>query len=323
MRKQDFSNMPNENLASDIVLRLLARDDTDFYVNRTDRNIGWITREEQELIKNSTVGIAGCGGMGGLVAVTLLRLGVGTIKIADNEAFDVSNLNRQFAATMATIGESKAIETARMLRAIADDTIIEVYPQGITEETVHSFVDGCDIICDEIEFWATGARILLHQAMRQRKSMILCAPTVGHRVYVFKFTHNSLTMETVLSMSYEEALMLQNKISSGTANEEEVKKVMDAMLHFAAPEIPEYSLDTAIYSTRQQLRDRLFKETRASIIATNPPMASGFLCNQVIFHLLEKSPIQRNYVLCPAMPAYVMFDAGHMKATVLKFAKPW
>src|SRR3989338_5770836 len=73
--------------------------DESFYWERVDRNIGWITREEQALLRNATVGIAGCGGMGGMIAERLLRLGVGEMRIADPEVFDISNINRQFAAT--------------------------------------------------------------------------------------------------------------------------------------------------------------------------------------------------------------------------------
>ena len=117
-----------------------------YYSERIDRNIGWITQDEQETVRNSVVGIAGCGGMGGLVASILLRLGVGEIRIADCEEFDISNINRQFGAKRSTVGTSKALATARDLRAITDDSTIVVYPQGISEETAEDFLRGCDIV---------------------------------------------------------------------------------------------------------------------------------------------------------------------------------
>src|SRR5574338_557700 len=86
--------------------------DPAFYQERTDRNIGWITREEQDLLQGKMVGFSGCGGMGGLVAQILLRMGVGTLKIADLEKFDASNISRQFGATRSAIGVSKAFATA-------------------------------------------------------------------------------------------------------------------------------------------------------------------------------------------------------------------
>jgi tRNA A37 threonylcarbamoyladenosine dehydratase len=293
-----------------------------FYDERTNRNIGWITYGEQQQFRHTVVGIAGCGGMGGLVAATLVRLGIGEIRIADTETFDVSNLNRQFAASLRTLGLSKAFATAAMMRDIANDTTIVVYPQGITEETVEDFVRGCDIICDEIEFWAIASRILLHLHMRREYSTLLCTPTVGHRAYVTKYTADSLFIEDLLGVDYVAAKKLQAALQSNTASSDDVVFVMEAMLRFAAPELPEYSADLTIYSTVQALRDRLQKETRASIIATNPPMASGFLANQVLFHLLQTSPIPRNFVLVPVMPGYLMFDAGLLE-TKIEYAQWW
>jgi hypothetical protein len=88
---------------------------------------------------------------------------------------------------------------------------------------------------------------------------------------------------------------------------------MEAMFRIAAPEIPEYSRNLKKYSSARALRKRLMNEQRATIISTNPPMATGFLANQVLFQLLQKSATKRNFVLPPPMPGYVMFDAGHLK----------
>ena len=87
---------------------------------------------------------------------------------------------------------------------------------------------------------------------------------------------------------------------------------MEMMLRIASPELPEYSSNMDKYSTVAKVRERLFENKQASIIATNPPMASGFLANQVLFHLLSNSALGRNFNMCPQMPGYVMFDAGSL-----------
>ena len=81
----------------------------DFYKERTDRNIGFITDSSQKLLKDTVIGIAGCGGMGGQLAANLLRLGIGELRLADPEVFDVSNINRQFGATKGSVGKNKAV----------------------------------------------------------------------------------------------------------------------------------------------------------------------------------------------------------------------
>jgi hypothetical protein len=49
----------------------------EYYSERTDRQIGWITREEQnDIIRPKAIGVAGCGGMGGALAEIFIRLGI-------------------------------------------------------------------------------------------------------------------------------------------------------------------------------------------------------------------------------------------------------
>ena len=48
-----------------------------------------------EKIKKSTVGIAGLGGLGSVVAIALARVGVGTLILVDFDIVEPSNLNRQ------------------------------------------------------------------------------------------------------------------------------------------------------------------------------------------------------------------------------------
>jgi hypothetical protein len=62
--------------------------------------------------------VCGVGGMGGAALQVLARAGVGRLAIADMDTFEISNLNRQVFATLATIGEPKVDATARALASI-------------------------------------------------------------------------------------------------------------------------------------------------------------------------------------------------------------
>jgi len=299
----------------DTTYRLLPKNGDDaYYRERTDRNIGWITHEEQKMLRRSVVGIAGCGGMGGLLASIFFRLGVGEVRIADCEVFDISNINRQFAAGRGTVGKSKTFETARMTRAVTDDATLVVYPQGIAEKTAASFLDGCDIGCDEIEFWAVGARILLHQEARRLRIPLFNCNTVGFGTRLFLFRPQGGTMEECLNLSYEEAVALQQRIQERTASSGEVRTVMEAMLGGLVPELPEYCSNDPAYRTVPEARHRLLKENRAPIIATNPPMAAGFLADHVLLYLLRNSSVKRSVVTPPSVPGYLYFDAALMQA---------
>ena len=301
--------------SNDQVLRLTPKNaDKAYYQERTDRNIGWITRDEQERLSRAVIGIAGCGGMGAQLAEKFLRLGVGEIRIADNETFDVSNINRQFAASRKTVGVSKAFATARMLRDVSDDTTIVVYPRGICESSVEAFTDGCDVICDEIEFWAVGPRILLHQVARTKAVPVFNCNTVGFGTRLFLFTPTSSTMEELLQMTIEEGMTLSRALHEKRATKSQVARVMESMLLGLVPELPDYYQGGG---NAEIVRQRLFTEGRASIIATNPPLATGFLADRVLLYLLKDSLTRRNIVETPEMPAYLYFDAALMQAKVV------
>jgi len=307
----DLPEHPNCN----IVYRLIPKDsDEAYYKERTDRNIGWITADEQKMLRHSVIGIAGCGGMGGLLASLFVRLGVGEVRIADCELFDISNINRQYAATRGTVDRSKAFETARMIRATSDDGVLVVYPQGISKETTQSFLSGCDIVCDEIEFWAIGARILLHQHAKDLGVPLINCSTVGFGTRLFLFDHLGMDMETMLGFSLERAQELQRRIQTRTATKAEILWVMDAVLRALIPEPPEYGLSGGSYRNIDEGMKRLREECRAPIISTNPPMASGFAADHTLFTLLQKNDAIRNIVRPPKTPGYLYFDAGFMQA---------
>jgi molybdopterin/thiamine biosynthesis adenylyltransferase len=308
-------------IEKDRVYELLPKDfSLEFYKERTDRNLGWINQDEQEILRTSTVGIAGCGGMGGLVASSLLRLGIGTIKIADCEEFDVSNLNRQFAATKKNLGISKAFATAKMLREISDDTTIIVYPSGINEENVDDFLSGCDVVCDEIELLALSARILLHKHARSLGVSLLNCNTIGFSTNLFLYTPESVTMEEATGLTYKEALKLNAQIKEGDVNA--LRTVYNGIMRAVVPVFPEYMTDIKD-SNHANFNRRVLGELKAPIIATNPPLASGFLSDRILLYLLRNSDVERELIKTPTMPGYLNFDAALMKTKIVSNQKWW
>lgn len=310
----DLPKNPDKNT----IYRLLPKNvNEDYYRERTDRNIGWITREEQKMLRTKTIGVAGCGGMGGSLTAILLRLGIGEIRLADIEDFDTSNINRQFAAMRSTIGKNKAFETAKMLRQITDDTTIVVYPMGIypdSPESVEHFVKGCDVICDQIEFWAVAARIILHQKARPYNVPIFNCNTVGFSTHIFLYTPTSCPAEEIMGITFGEALALQRKIQNKKANQAEINRVMERMIRIFVPELPSY-----FKGNRTFVRKRLREEGKASIICPNPHMAGGFFADRVLLHLLSQAGFnKRDITDVPEMPGYLYFDAARMKVKVVR-----
>ena len=62
-----------------------------------------------EKLNNSHVWVFGVGGVGGYCAEALVRAGVGSITVVDNDYVSVSNINRQIIALRSTVGMSKVV----------------------------------------------------------------------------------------------------------------------------------------------------------------------------------------------------------------------
>ena len=73
-------------------------------------------------LRAKRVAVFGVGGVGGYAAETLVRAGIGTIDVFDNDTVALTNLNRQLIATDATIGQSK-VEVFRKRAADIDPSV--------------------------------------------------------------------------------------------------------------------------------------------------------------------------------------------------------
>lgn len=138
------------------------------YDEITQRNIGVYTPEEQARVRSLVVAVAGCGAIGAPAAHFLARLGVGELRLADPEEFEPSNMNRQFAAYVDTIGMNKAVAVAAELARINPELITRTFTDGVCESSIGALLDGADAVVDGVDFWALDAELLLHREARRR-----------------------------------------------------------------------------------------------------------------------------------------------------------
>lgn len=122
------------------------------------RNIGWVTPEEQQVLRGKRVAIAGGGGVGGVHLLTLARLGVASFHIADFDNFDIVNFNRQVGANMSTLGQAKVDVLARMAKEINPEIDIKIFPTGIDHVNLPAFLEGVDLYIDGLDFFAFAIR---------------------------------------------------------------------------------------------------------------------------------------------------------------------
>ena len=132
------------------------------YAEMTPRNIGFVTPEEQEKLRQATVFVCGTGGMGGACILALARMGVGHLVIADLDEFEISNLNRQVFCFTDTIDVHKAEATAAICAKINPEMTVTVYHADwpgraadiATQATV--IVNGTDDLAASLHLYRTA-----------------------------------------------------------------------------------------------------------------------------------------------------------------------
>jgi len=128
------------------------------YEEAFSRNIGWVTKEEQLELKNKCVAIGGLGGVGGSHLVGLARLGIGNFKISDLDEFELANFNRQYGASMSTVGKTKVDIMLQTVSDINPEANIEHFDDGISMENIDAFLGGVDIYVDSLDIFALEIR---------------------------------------------------------------------------------------------------------------------------------------------------------------------
>ena len=131
------------------------------------RNLGALTEAECALLREKTVLVAGCGGLGGYLIEMLLRLGVGEIRAADGDCFEASNLNRQLLSAPSLLGRSKAETAAERAAAVNPEVRFVAIPEYVTEANVDELVRGCDAVLDALD--NIPSRQLLAKACAEAK----------------------------------------------------------------------------------------------------------------------------------------------------------
>lgn len=165
------------------------------YNEAFSRNLGWFTEVEQQKLRDSTVAIAGLGGVGGIHLLTLARLGVGRFHIADFDTFDVANFNRQVGATMSTLGQRKLDVLAAQARDINPEVRLTLFPQGVSADSPDDFLRGADIYIDSLDFFAFAARRATFAACHRLRIPAVTAAPLGMGSALLVFLPDRMSFE--------------------------------------------------------------------------------------------------------------------------------
>lgn len=224
------------------------------------RNIGVFTEQQQEKIKNLKVAIAGVGGMGGSVATSLARLGVGEIRLADPEKFEISNVNRQFGAYIDTVGMYKSDAMEQELKRINPEIIIKKWNEPLTPKNIDAFLNETDVVFDGMEFFELENERYLHKV------------AVKNKLWVF-ILQGVFNITTFLAFNPEGATFEDLFVIDGKAN-------LGAMISKMFPELPKGASPEAIQKIMQDYNEG--KEIHFPSYSVLAPMGGTFLVEEFI-----------------------------------------
>jgi len=146
------------------------------------KNIG---PKGQKKILSSKVLIVGVGGLGCPAAENLVRAGIGTIGIIDNDIVDISNIHRQSLFNSKDIKKNKVSVAAKKLKEINPLTKIVTYKSRLSEKNIRKIIKDYETIIDGSDNFKT--KFLINDYCKNLKKKLITGAISKFDGHVFTF----------------------------------------------------------------------------------------------------------------------------------------
>jgi len=145
-------------------------DSKEYYSRQTV--LAELGKKGQEKLRRSKVVVVGLGGLGTTSALYLALVGVGHLRLIDQDTVELNNLHRQVLYSTGNLRYPKVEAAADRIKQVNPDVTVEPIPENVRESNIDELVRGADCIVDGLDNMRT--RYLLNRA------------SVRHRIpYVF------------------------------------------------------------------------------------------------------------------------------------------
>lgn len=146
--KQELSNKELETYSRQIVLA----------------DIGYAG---QLKLRNATVCLLGLGGLGSSIALKLVAMGIGCIRLVDRDIVSRSDLHRQYLYDVDWVGLPKVEAAWKKLGRLNPDVDIVSFPESVNDQNVDSLISGSDVVLDGLD--RPEPRYLVNRACMKQK----------------------------------------------------------------------------------------------------------------------------------------------------------
>ncbi len=146
---------------------------TEDQVERYARNIllPGVGGAGQERLARSRVLVIGAGGLGSPAAYYLAAAGVGTIGIVDDDAVEISNLQRQILHATRDIGRPKAVSAGEKLKSLNPDCDVVTHHLRLTADNIAGITAAYQVIVDGTDNFPSR-RLINEVCVRQGKPLV-------------------------------------------------------------------------------------------------------------------------------------------------------
>ncbi len=159
--------------------------------DRYTRNRIYLTEEEQSIIKDFPILMAGSG-IGSVIAECALRFGFENITLIDGDHVENSNLNRQ-NYTEENIEMKKVDALAQRLRSINKDAKIECLDFFLTPENVKQNIIGKRVAVNALDF-TSGVPLIFDSVCQELDIPVLHPYNIGWGALVTVIAKDSLNL---------------------------------------------------------------------------------------------------------------------------------
>lgn len=137
---------------------------TDDQIHRYSRHIilPEVGGKGQKKLLSSKVFIVGAGGLGCPVGYYLAAAGVGSLGIVDDDEVELSNLQRQIAHNVNTLGKPKVESVKKTFEALNPDVDVKAMKERVTRDNIMDLIKDYDVVVDGSDNFPT--RYLVNDA---------------------------------------------------------------------------------------------------------------------------------------------------------------
>lgn len=171
------------------------------YDSAFSRNLGIVSSDEHARLRQSTVAIAGMGGVGGDYLISLVRAGVGRFHIAEFDEFELANFNRQYGANIRTLGRRKIEAMLEYALEINPELDVKIFDKGLDADNIDEFLFGADLAVDGMDVFAVDMHPLLVNSATAKGIITIAAVPLGLGAGVLAFGPGGMSYEDYFAIS--------------------------------------------------------------------------------------------------------------------------